>query len=309
MFFNHNPENCIFNLDFKNAFNSISRNSINKELLNNFVEVLPFFHNFYSGSSDLVFNEFNLFSSSGVKQGNPLGPFLFCLAIHSILIRLKERFPTLEIVAYMDDVSLIAPIDIIHEVAPLVADLYAEIGLELNAAKCFLISKRYADRINLLNITSSSYLIALRREVTNLPPSIWSECFPSDIQEIPAREVVSLNLVFKKLQQRLVKVFEQKDYIVRLSLAKNNNPAFANFLLDLLNSTASAFFSQIPQVYGLLFNDHQWTTTMRLRCFLWPYNLPHDLICKCSKPLNFNHLLNCNHFITYRSILHDAVRD
>ncbi|KAL0212793.1 hypothetical protein RCL1_006419 [Eukaryota sp. TZLM3-RCL] len=361
----------------------------------------------------------------------------------------------------MDDVSLIAPIDIIHEVAPLVADLYAEIGLELNAAKCLLISnddlslkirdvfvesinysrssfrflgcymglkndilkdldlhlkviekelaevlkldiekhlkffilkicysgkithllrsldcdlshnfcrsfnmirtkfiadllqvessalrghifchpdfggigftsskyltksafiggaknfiyefsKRYADRINLLNITSSSYLIALRREVTNLPPSVWSECFPSDIQEIPAREVVSLNLAFKKLQQSLVKVFEQKDYNVCLSLAKNNNPAFANFLLDLSNSTASAFFSQIPQVYGLLLNDHQWTTTMRLRCFLWPYNLPHDLICKCSKPLNFNHLLNRNHFITYRSILHDAVRD
>ncbi|KAL0213438.1 hypothetical protein RCL1_007064 [Eukaryota sp. TZLM3-RCL] len=181
----------------------------------------------------------------------------------------------------------------------------------IGGAKNFIyeFSKRYADRIHLLNITSSSYLIALRREVTNLPPSIWSECFPSDIQEIPAREVVSLNLAFKKLQQRLVKVFEQKDYNVRLSLAKNNNPAFANFLLDLLNSTASAFFSQIPQVYGLLLNDHQWTTTMRLRCFLWPYNLPHDLICKCSKPLNFNHLLNCNHFITYRSILHDAVRD
>ncbi|KAL0222152.1 hypothetical protein RCL1_002006 [Eukaryota sp. TZLM3-RCL] len=48
---------------------------------------------------------------------------------------------------------------------------------------------------------------------------------------------------------------------------------------------------------------------MRLRCFLWPYNLPQDSIWKCSKPLSFNHLLNCNHFITYCSILHDAVRD
>ncbi|KAL0218207.1 hypothetical protein RCL1_009055 [Eukaryota sp. TZLM3-RCL] len=57
-----------------------------------------------------------------------------------------------------------------------------------------------------------------------------------------------------------------------------------------------------------LLNDHQWTTTLRLRCFLWPYNLPHDLICKCSKPLSFNHFLNCNHFITYGTILHDAVR-
>ncbi|KAL0217504.1 hypothetical protein RCL1_008085 [Eukaryota sp. TZLM3-RCL] len=156
--------------------------------------------------------------------------------------------------------------------------LYLTKSAFIGGAKNFIyeFSKRYADRINLLNTTSSSYLIALRREVTNLPPSIWSECFPSDIQEIPAREVVSLNLAFKKLQQRHVKVFEQKDYIVRLSLAKNHNPAFANFFLDLSNSTASAFFSQIPQVYGLLLNDHQWTTTMRLRCFLWPYNLPHD---------------------------------
>ncbi|KAL0209701.1 hypothetical protein RCL1_008539 [Eukaryota sp. TZLM3-RCL] len=48
---------------------------------------------------------------------------------------------------------------------------------------------------------------------------------------------------------------------------------------------------------------------MRLRCFLWPYNLRHDLICKCSKPLSFNHLLNCNHFITYRSISFASVRD
>ncbi|KAL0217651.1 hypothetical protein RCL1_008231 [Eukaryota sp. TZLM3-RCL] len=81
--------------------------------------------------------------------------------------------------------------------------------------------------------TSSSYLIALRREVTNLPLSIWSECFPSDTEEIPIRELLSLNLAFKKLQQKLVKVFEQQDFNVRLSLAKNNNPAFANFLLDL----------------------------------------------------------------------------
>ncbi|KAL0212257.1 hypothetical protein RCL1_005883 [Eukaryota sp. TZLM3-RCL] len=154
-------------------------------------------------------------------------------------------------------------------------------------------SKRYTDRLQLLNTTSSSYLNAHQREVTNLPPSIWSECFPSNIEEIPIREVLSLNLALKKLQQSFVKVFEQKDYNVRLSLAKNNNPAFAKISLDLSNSTASTFFSQIPQMYGLLLNDHHWTTTMRLRCFNWSYNIPHELICKCNKPLSFNHLLNC----------------
>ncbi|KAL0218108.1 hypothetical protein RCL1_008956 [Eukaryota sp. TZLM3-RCL] len=48
---------------------------------------------------------------------------------------------------------------------------------------------------------------------------------------------------------------------------------------------------------------------MKLRCFLWPYNLPRDLICKCCKSLSFNHLLNCTQLISYRSILQDAVPD
>ncbi|KAL0211599.1 hypothetical protein RCL1_005225 [Eukaryota sp. TZLM3-RCL] len=99
------------------------------------------------------------------------------------------------------------------------------------------------------------------------------------------------------------------DYSVRLSLAKTNNPAFANFLIDVKDSSATALFTQIPQVYGFLLNDHQWTTAMRLRCFLWPNNLPHELVCKCSQRLTFHHLFNCKYFITYRSVLHDGVRD
>ncbi|KAL0227363.1 hypothetical protein P9112_014687 [Eukaryota sp. TZLM1-RC] len=48
---------------------------------------------------------------------------------------------------------------------------------------------------------------------------------------------------------------------------------------------------------------------MRMRCYLWPCNLPNDLFCKCGACLTLSHLLNCNRFISYRSTLHDAVRD
>ncbi|KAL0208082.1 hypothetical protein P9112_010669 [Eukaryota sp. TZLM1-RC] len=48
---------------------------------------------------------------------------------------------------------------------------------------------------------------------------------------------------------------------------------------------------------------------MRFRCFLWPNNLPNHLTCKCGKPLLFTHLLNCKHFITLRSKVHNNVRD
>ncbi|KAL0224981.1 hypothetical protein RCL1_002893 [Eukaryota sp. TZLM3-RCL] len=43
--------------------------------------------------------------------------------------------------------------------------------------------------------------------------------------------------------------------------------------------------------------------------FSLAYNLPHDLICKCSKPHSFNHLLNCNLCISNLSVLHDVVWD
>ncbi|KAL0214965.1 hypothetical protein P9112_007149 [Eukaryota sp. TZLM1-RC] len=75
------------------------------------------------------------------------------------------------------------------------------------------------------------------------------------------------------------------------------------------DSTSSALVTTIPQVYGTLLSDSAWTLNMRFRSFIWPDNLPHNLICKCSREITTTHLLNCKHFITFRSKVHDAVRD
>ncbi|KAL0218483.1 hypothetical protein P9112_004136 [Eukaryota sp. TZLM1-RC] len=75
------------------------------------------------------------------------------------------------------------------------------------------------------------------------------------------------------------------------------------------DSTSSALVTTIPQVYGTLLFDSAWTLNMRFRSFIWPDNLPHNLICKCSREITTTHLLNCKHFITFRSKVHDAVRD
>ncbi|KAL0210871.1 hypothetical protein P9112_009169 [Eukaryota sp. TZLM1-RC] len=48
---------------------------------------------------------------------------------------------------------------------------------------------------------------------------------------------------------------------------------------------------------------------MRFRSFSWPDNLPHSLISKCSRKITITHLLNCKHFITFESMVHDAARD
>ncbi|KAL0206127.1 hypothetical protein P9112_001434 [Eukaryota sp. TZLM1-RC] len=374
VFFNSSDSNYIFNLDFKNAFNSVSRSSILPLLQKHFPEVEPFFYSFYGKSSTLVYENFDLLSSSGVKQGDPLGPFFFCLAIHPLMCELKEKFPEIDIVAYMDDISVIAPITILKQIATFIQQRYEDIGLSLNISKCliighepidffindvnvpfinydqsgfrFLVTKphfcgtnfggvdfhkssylckaafigggknfiyefvnRFPEKIHLIENCGSSYLISLQQEIETLSPNIWAKCFPSDIVELPSRSLLSLPLTFAKLQKKILKVLENLDYIVRLSLAKEKNPVFANFLIDLEDSCSSCLISQIPNIYGLLLNDHQWTTAMRLRCFLWPCSLPNDLICRCKSVVTLSHILNCKYFITYRSLVHDSVRD
>ncbi|KAL0207494.1 hypothetical protein P9112_012122 [Eukaryota sp. TZLM1-RC] len=172
---------------------------------------------------------------------------------------------------------------------------------------------RFPEKIHLIDNCGSSYLISLQQEIETLSPNIWSKCFPSDIVELPffkkSRSLLSLPLTFAKLQKKILKVLENLDYIVRLSLAKEKNPVFADFLIDLEDSCSSCLISQIPNIYGLLLNDHQWTTAMRMRCFLWPCSLPNDLIFRCKSVVTLSHILNCKYFISYRSIVHDSVRD
>ncbi|KAL0222479.1 hypothetical protein RCL1_002333 [Eukaryota sp. TZLM3-RCL] len=138
-FFLASSQNFIFNLDFKNAFNSVKRLVIHENLLVHFPEVLPYFYHFYGTSSDLVFNEKSLSSSSGVKQGDPLGPFLFCLAIHPILDKIQRSFPDVHIICYMDDISIIGDIQTLKSISEKVVGDYEGIGPFLNVKKCLLI--------------------------------------------------------------------------------------------------------------------------------------------------------------------------
>ncbi|KAL0248655.1 hypothetical protein GEMRC1_003889 [Eukaryota sp. GEM-RC1] len=92
-------------------------------------------------------------------------------------------------------------------------------------------------------------------------------------------------------------------------MAKEKNPAFANFLTDVSNSSASCLITQIPRVYGLLLDDNSWSLNMRLRSYLWPDNLPHNLKCQCGQSVTPTHLSNCNRLISFRSKVHDSVRD
>ncbi|KAL0223440.1 hypothetical protein P9112_002830 [Eukaryota sp. TZLM1-RC] len=127
-------------LDFSNAFNSLSRCSIHGALLQYLPELMPYFQTTYSSNSNLHFGNSILKSSSGVKQGDPFGPLLFCLAIHSILLQIQVMFHSLKMIAYMDDVVLIGDIKIVKKATVCFKELFNKIGLQLNLLKCVLLS-------------------------------------------------------------------------------------------------------------------------------------------------------------------------
>ncbi|KAL0215118.1 hypothetical protein P9112_007302 [Eukaryota sp. TZLM1-RC] len=173
----------------------------------------------------------------------------------------------------------------------------------------FEFHNRFPEHIHLLTPSFSKHLYDLDVAINKIAPEIWCQCFPDSVQEIPPRNLVNLRYCVKKFQQKLKVKFEGLNYEVRLGMAKKKNPVVANFLLDVCDSCAPCLINQVPRIYGLFLDDSCFLLSMRLRSFIWPDNLPRGSICKCGKTVTPSHLLNCNRFITFRSKLHDAVRD
>ena len=95
-------DDLIIKLDFGNAFNNIRRDKMLHSVLSKAPELLPLAHCSYQYPSFLFFGEFSFSSAEGVQQGVPLGPLLFCLAIHDTIVSLKSEFNVL----YLEDGTL-----------------------------------------------------------------------------------------------------------------------------------------------------------------------------------------------------------
>ena len=89
-FIQNNPEAVILKIDFANAFISIDRSWLLSEANRLKLPGLKFISSAYDRSSSLFYNDIIIPSQMGVQQGDPLGPFLFCLAIQSIIRSLKS---------------------------------------------------------------------------------------------------------------------------------------------------------------------------------------------------------------------------
>jgi hypothetical protein len=137
-------------LDFSNAFNRLSRAAIITQVQKDAPEFLPLVTFLYANPSMLLArtpdNGFTIIESrTGVRQGDPLAPFLFSLAVKPLLQELVAHLddPQSTLWAYLDDIQILcrdyAQYQQILEFF-LRDDVKSRYGLVLNPTKCKFIT-------------------------------------------------------------------------------------------------------------------------------------------------------------------------
>ena len=122
----------VLKVDVKNAFNSVNREAIFKEVQARCPEIYQIVHQPYSFQTPLFVDTVKIMSQTGVQQGDPLGPLCFALAIDPIIRAVKSPMNTW----YLDDGVLAGPTHIVARDLQALLPKFKATGLELNPNKC-----------------------------------------------------------------------------------------------------------------------------------------------------------------------------
>ena len=130
---------CLMKIDFKNAFNVISRQTVLNQVHSLFPGILRWSSFCLLQETPLIVSRESLLSSSGVQQGDPLSPLLFSLALKHLTDILVAKGPKLSLLLfYLDDGMFVGSIEAVREAFDLINVESTNIGLELNTSKCEL---------------------------------------------------------------------------------------------------------------------------------------------------------------------------
>ena len=123
-------------LDLKNAFNSVRRDHMLEVCHRRAPSIFPLARLAYGSPSSLLVTDKIIHSSTGVQQGDPLGPLLFALAVDDIARSLSSPIN----LWYLDDATIAGPADLILKDIQTIVPALEKIGLHLNAAKSEIIN-------------------------------------------------------------------------------------------------------------------------------------------------------------------------
>jgi hypothetical protein len=122
-------------VDFSNAFNTIERSLFFDVISKKFPSLSAWISFTYGCAGKLYFNRRTILSTTGVQQGDPLGPLLFSLGMHTIVHQIRSNCSLLFMAWYLDDGTVIGPSREVSEVVSTISSLSSLSGLSLNFKK------------------------------------------------------------------------------------------------------------------------------------------------------------------------------
>jgi hypothetical protein len=126
----------LLKIDFRNAFNEVSREHFVRKTCEMFPMMSSWTAWCYGKPTMLLYDHQHIIeSSSGVQQGDPLGPLYFCCGIMCLVNDINDLSPVYN-KWYMDDGGIVADVEVLKKAWEIIKSRGPELGLHLNAAKC-----------------------------------------------------------------------------------------------------------------------------------------------------------------------------
>ena len=138
-FFYANPDAVGLQVDFTNAFGMVDRAAVLSAVKAQCPGIFRWVATCYSAPSTLFYRGSRIPCSSGVHQGDPLSPLLFCLVLGLLASRLLPLSPSLHW-WYLDDGLIAGSPEVVEKAAEILAAHGPPLGLHFNATKSQVIA-------------------------------------------------------------------------------------------------------------------------------------------------------------------------